>query len=73
MKKASRFEKINSNSIYYTYYAILIYEVFFLVLLIALNVYIHAFKDFDVSIAKQSLKNNKIYYSEMTNEEFFTT
>ena len=37
-----------------------------------INVYIHAFKDFDITIAKQSLKNNKIYYSEMTNEEFFT-
>ena len=35
------------------------------------NVYIHAFTDFDVSIAKQSLKNNNIFYSEMTNEEFF--
>jgi hypothetical protein len=37
-----------------------------------INVYIHAFKDFDINIAKQSLKNNKIYYSEMTNKEFFT-
>jgi len=36
-----------------------------------INVYIHAFKDFDASIAKQSLKNNNIFYSEMTNEEFF--
>ena len=35
------------------------------------NVYIHAFTDFDVSIAKQSLKNNNIFYSEMTNEDFF--
>lgn len=36
-----------------------------------INVYIHAFKDFDVRIAKQSLKNNNIFYSEMTDEEFF--
>jgi len=36
-----------------------------------INVYIHAFTDFDISIAKQSLKNNNIFYSEMTNEEFF--
>ena len=36
-----------------------------------INVYIHAFKDFDFIIAKQSLKNNNIFYSEMTNEEFF--
>jgi len=36
-----------------------------------INVYIHAFTDFDASIAKQSLKNNNIFYSEMTNEEFF--
>jgi hypothetical protein len=36
-----------------------------------INVYIHAFTDFDITIAKQSLKNNNIFYSEMTNEEFF--
>jgi len=36
-----------------------------------INVYIHAFTDFDASIAKQSLKNNNIFYSEMTNEDFF--
>jgi len=36
-----------------------------------INIYIHAFKDFDIKIAKQSLKNNNIFYSEMTNEEFF--
>jgi len=36
-----------------------------------INIYIHAFTDFDASIAKQSLKNNNIFYSEMTNEEFF--
>jgi len=35
------------------------------------NVYIHAFKDFDVTAVKQSLKNNKICYIEMTNDEFF--
>jgi hypothetical protein len=33
-----------------------------------INVYIHAFTDFDTNIAKQSLKNNNIFYSEMTNE-----
>jgi hypothetical protein len=36
-----------------------------------INIYIHAFTDFDANIAKQSLKNNNIFYSEMTNEEFF--
>jgi len=36
-----------------------------------IKLYIHAFKDFDFIIAKQSLKNNNIFYSEMTNEEFF--
>ena len=36
-----------------------------------INVYIHAFKDFDIIVAKQSLKNNNIFYSKMTNEEFF--
>jgi hypothetical protein len=36
-----------------------------------INVYIHAFTDFDASIAIQSLKNNNIFYLEMTNEEFF--
>ena len=36
-----------------------------------IDVYIHAFKEFDITIAKQSLKNNKICYSEMTNEDFF--
>jgi hypothetical protein len=35
------------------------------------NVYIHTFKDSDINIVKESLKNNNIFYSEMTNEEFF--
>jgi hypothetical protein len=38
-----------------------------------INVYVHAFKDFDFTIAKQSLKNNNIFYSEMTNKDFFTS
>lgn len=36
-----------------------------------IDVYIHAFTDFDITIAKQSLKNNNIFYSEMNDEEFF--
>jgi hypothetical protein len=36
-----------------------------------INVYIHAFKDLDVIKIKELLKNNNIFYSEMTNEEFF--
>ena len=36
-----------------------------------INVYIHAFKDLDIIKIKQSLKNNNVFYLEMTNEEFF--
>jgi hypothetical protein len=36
-----------------------------------INVYVHTFKDSDINIVKESLKNNNIFYSEMTNEEFF--
>lgn len=36
------------------------------------NVYIHAFNRFNVTNVIQSLIHNNIFYSEMTNEEFFT-